>query len=83
MIRRSSVRSVVRGDDDTVSLVDASTLTSSVGVAREMVGSRMARRQMSKSGNMKAGGRSATNAPIVYPNAPTTAGLVGAFDFCR
>jgi hypothetical protein len=48
----------VRGDDDTVSLVDAGTLTSGVSVARAMVGSRMARRQMSKRGSVEAGGRS-------------------------
>ena len=33
LVRRSSVRSVARGDNDTVSLVDASTLTSGVSVA--------------------------------------------------
>ena len=81
VVRRSSVRSVARGDDGTDWLFAASTLTSGVSVTCAIVGSRMARRQTSKSGNMEVAGRSATNAAIVRPNAATTAGLVGAFDF--
>ena len=52
VVRRSSVRSVARGDDDTDSLFTVSTLTSGVSVTWAIVGSRMARRQTSKSGNM-------------------------------
>ena len=78
--RRNSVRSVAQGDDDTDSLFVVSTLTNGVSVTRAIAGSRMARRQTSKSGNMETAGRAATNVAIVRPNAEITAGLVRAFD---
>ena len=81
IVRRSNVRCVARGDDDTDLLFAVSTLTSGISVTWAIVGSRMARRQTPKSGNMEAASRSATNAAIVCPNAATAAGLVGAFDF--
>ena len=84
VVRRSSVKSVARGDNDshdTDSLFAFSTLTSGVRVNWAVVGSRMARRQKSKSGNMEAAGKSATNAAIVRSNAKTTAGVVETFVF--
>ena len=45
VVRRSSVKSVARGDDDTDSLFAVSTLTSGVRVNWTVVGSRMAIRQ--------------------------------------
>lgn len=78
---RSSVRSVARGEDDIDSPVDVISLTSGANVVGAIVGSRIARRQMSRSGNNDAAGRPATSATIVRENAGTTAGLGGAFDF--
>ena len=73
VVRRSSLRSVARGDDEIDSLFDASTLTSGVLVAWVICGSRI-----SKSGNVEAVGRFAARSAIVRPNATTTAELVGA-----
>ena len=81
VVMRSSVRSVARGDDEIDSPFDASTLTSGVSVAWAIDGSRMARRQTSKRGNIEAVGRFAARSAIVRPNAATTAGLARAFDF--
>ena len=78
VVRRSSVRSVARDDDEIDSQFDDNTLTSGVSVTWEIVGSRMARRQMSKRENIEEIGRSAANAVIVRLNAATTARLVGA-----
>ena len=81
VVRRSSVRSVARGADEIDSLIDASTLTSGVTMVWAIVGSRIARRQVSKRGNIEAVGRFAARSTIVRPNAATTAGLARAFDF--
>ena len=75
------MRNVARDDGEIDSPIDFSTLTSGISVAWEMVGSRMARRRMSKRGNIEPVGISAANAAIVRPNVATTEGLVGAFDF--
>ena len=54
VIRHSSVGSVARGKDEIDSLFDASPLTSGVSATSATVGSRMARRQMSKRRNIEA-----------------------------
>ena len=69
------------GRDNKDSLVDVSTLMSGASVAGAIVGSRIARHQMSRSGNRDAAGRAAARVDIVCETVATTTGLGGAFDF--
>ena len=73
VVRRSSVRSVVRGKDDKDSLIDVSTSRSMPSVTGTIVGSRIARR--------KTTGTFAASALIVRANAVIIAALGGASDF--
>jgi len=79
--RRSSVRTVARGEDNKGSSVDVTALTSGASVAEAVVGSRIARRQMSRSGNRDEAGRATARVDIVCETAATTTGLGGVFDF--
>ena len=70
--RRSSERTVARGEDNKDSLVDVSTLMSGASVAGAVVGSRIARRQMSRSGKRDAAGRASARVDTVCETAATT-----------
>ena len=83
VVRHSSVRRVVRGKDDKDSLIDVSTSTSRSmpSVTGAIVGSRIARRQTSRSENKDVTGRFAASALIVCANAVIITALGGASDF--
>ena len=86
VVRRSSVRSVVRGDggDDGIDLLFAvRTLTSDVSVTRAIVALRMTQTPGVIEREHGSGQQICdySNAAIVRPNAETTAGLVGTFGF--